>query len=48
MRSRADRYTLADRMFGYVALFLIGLIGLICDRFLGKQIAYPLKGESQC
>jgi hypothetical protein len=27
-----NSYSLPDRAFGYLALFLIGLIGWICDR----------------
>jgi hypothetical protein len=27
-----NSYSLPDRAFGYLALFLLGLIGWICDR----------------
>jgi hypothetical protein len=32
-----DRYSPTDRAFGCVALFLIGVIGWICDRVAAFQ-----------
>ena len=37
-----------DRLFGYFALFLIGLIGWVCDRLPTKPTAHLPVGESRC
>jgi hypothetical protein len=32
-----DNYSSIDRAGGYIALFLVGLIGWTCDHFIGVQ-----------
>jgi len=48
MKSKPCRFRLMDRSFDYTALFLVGLIGWLCDRYSARLIAHQPEGESQC
>jgi hypothetical protein len=45
MTNEAHRYTRVDRTFDYLALFLIGLIGWVCDRLPAKLIGHSTHEE---
>lgn len=48
MTNGASGFRRVDRLFGYLALILIGLIGWLCDRLPTKRIAQRPLGETQC
>ena len=45
MTNEAYRYTRVERTFDYLALFLVGLIGWVCDRLPAKLIGHSTHKE---
>ena len=41
MKSKRYRYSLPSQAFGYVSLFLLGVIGWTCDRLAGQYSGFP-------